>query len=70
MVLRWERSTLSCGYVMGGHEALVAGIPGLKRETWGTLRVFPVILVRKEDLSLSYLQRSVFPQPVQPVHTL
>jgi hypothetical protein len=36
---------------MGIHEALVAGIPGLKSETWGTLRVFPVILVRKEDYS-------------------
>jgi hypothetical protein len=29
---------LPCGYVMGVHEALVAGIPGLKSETWGTLR--------------------------------
>ena len=26
---------------MGVHGALVAGIPGLKSETWGTLRVFP-----------------------------
>jgi hypothetical protein len=50
---------------MGVHEALVAGIPGLKRETWGTFRVFPLILVQKEDLSLSYLQHSVFPQPVR-----
>ena len=41
---------LPCGYVTGVHESLVAGIPGLKSETWGTLRVFPVILVRKEDL--------------------
>jgi hypothetical protein len=32
---------LACGYVMGVHGALVAGIPGLKSETWGTLRVFP-----------------------------
>jgi hypothetical protein len=32
---------LPCGYVMGVHGALVAGIPGLKSETWGTLRVFP-----------------------------
>jgi hypothetical protein len=44
--------TLPCGYVKGVHEASVAGIPGLKNETprhagagWGTLRVFPVILV-------------------------
>jgi hypothetical protein len=62
-----ERTTLPCGYVMGVHEALVTGIPGLKRETWGTLRVFPVILLQKEDLSLSYLQHSVFPQPVNSV---
>ena len=55
-VLRWERDTLPCGYVKGVHEALVAGIPGLKSETWGTLRVFPVILVRKEDLFLPYLR--------------
>jgi hypothetical protein len=47
---------LPCGYVTGIHEALVAGIPGLKRETWGTLRVFPVILVGKEDLSIPYVQ--------------
>jgi hypothetical protein len=32
---------------MGVHEALVSGIPGLKNETWGTLRVFPVGLVGK-----------------------
>ena len=30
-----------CGHVMGVHGGLVAGIPGLKSETWGTLRVFP-----------------------------
>ena len=29
---------------------MVPGIPGLKSETWGTLRVFPVSLVGKEDL--------------------
>jgi hypothetical protein len=34
-----------CGYVTSVHEVWVAGIPGLKRETWGTLRVFPLILV-------------------------
>jgi hypothetical protein len=27
---------------MGVHGALVLGIPGLKNETWGTLRGFPV----------------------------
>jgi hypothetical protein len=27
---------LPCGYVMGFHEVLASGIPGLKRETWGT----------------------------------
>jgi hypothetical protein len=44
---------LPCGYVMGVHGALVAGIPGLKRETprhagagWGTLRVFPTRCVQ------------------------
>jgi hypothetical protein len=31
---------------MGVHEALVPGIPGLKSETWGTLRVFPTRWVR------------------------
>ena len=36
----FERTTPPCDYVMGVREALVAGIPGLKRETWGTLRVF------------------------------
>jgi hypothetical protein len=34
---------LPCGYVMGVHGALVSGIPGLKSETWGTLRVFSII---------------------------
>jgi hypothetical protein len=33
----------TCGYVKGIHEALVPGIPGLKNETWGTLRVFPTL---------------------------
>jgi hypothetical protein len=37
---------LPCGYVMGVHGALVAGIPGLKSETWGTLRVFPTRCVQ------------------------
>ena len=53
-VLGWERTTLPCGYVMGVHEALVAGIPGLKSETpqhagtgWGILRVFLVVLVQR-----------------------
>jgi hypothetical protein len=35
---------LPCGYVTGVHGALVPGIPGLKSETWGTHRVFPVSL--------------------------
>jgi hypothetical protein len=39
LICRWN--TLPCGYVMGVHGALVAGIPGLKGETWGTHRVFP-----------------------------
>jgi hypothetical protein len=39
LICRWN--TLPCGYVMGVHGALVAGIPGLKSETWGTHRVFP-----------------------------
>jgi hypothetical protein len=39
LICRWN--TLPCGCVMGVHGALVAGIPGLKSETWGTLRVFP-----------------------------
>jgi hypothetical protein len=30
---------LPCGYIMGVQEALVTGIPGLKSEAWGTLRV-------------------------------
>ena len=30
---------LPCGYVMGVQGASVTGIPGLKSETWGTLRV-------------------------------
>jgi hypothetical protein len=29
---------------------MVAGIPGLKNETWGTLRVFPTQGVQDEDL--------------------
>ena len=52
---------LPCGYIMGVHGALVAGIPGLKSETWGTLRVFPVSLVGKEDLCTGlspYLSRT------------
>jgi hypothetical protein len=57
MVLGWERTTLPCGYVMGVHEALVAGIPGLKRETWGTLRVFHVILVERKIYPSRNLQR-------------
>ena len=40
-----EGNTLPCGYVMGVHGALASGIPGLKSETWGTLRVFPLALV-------------------------
>jgi len=46
LICRWN--TLPCGYVMGVHGALVAGVPGLKSETprhagagWGTLPVFP-----------------------------
>jgi hypothetical protein len=42
-----EGNTLPCGYVMGVHGALASGIPGLKSETWGTLRVFPLALVGK-----------------------
>jgi hypothetical protein len=34
---------------MGVHGALASGIPGLKSETWGTLRVFPLALVGKEN---------------------
>jgi hypothetical protein len=37
---------LPCGYVMSAHGALVAGIPGLKSETWGTLRAFPTRCVQ------------------------
>jgi hypothetical protein len=44
-----EGDTLPCGYVMGVHGALASGIPGLKSETWGTLRVFPLALVGKEN---------------------
>jgi hypothetical protein len=44
-----EGNTLPCGYVMGVHGALASGIPGLKSETWGTLRVFPLALVGKEN---------------------
>jgi hypothetical protein len=40
---------LPCGYVMGVHGALASGIPGLKSETWGTLRVFPLALVGREN---------------------
>src|ERR1700732_4261387 len=42
-----EGDTLPCGYIMGVHGALASGIPGLKSETWGTLRVFPLALVGK-----------------------
>jgi hypothetical protein len=47
-VWRWgkvcdgDRSSIllcPCGYVTSVHEVWVAGIPGLKSETWGTLRV-------------------------------
>ena len=51
-----EWSTLPCGYVKGVHEASVAGISGLKSETWGTLRVIPVILVGKEGFTPPYHQ--------------
>jgi hypothetical protein len=44
-----EGNTLPCGYVMGVHGAMASGIPGLKSETWGTLRVFPLALVGKEN---------------------
>src|SRR5277367_6209555 len=44
-----EGNTLPCGYVMGVHGALASGIPGLKSETWGTLRVFPLALVGKKN---------------------
>jgi hypothetical protein len=44
-----EGNTLPCVYVMGVHGALASGIPGLKSETWGTLRVFPLALVGKEN---------------------
>jgi hypothetical protein len=44
-----EGNTLPCGYVMGVHGALASKIPGLKSETWGTLRVFPLALVGKEN---------------------
>ena len=44
-----EGNTLPCGYIMGVHGALASGIPGLKSETWGTLRVFPLALVGKEN---------------------
>ena len=40
---------LPCGYVMGVHGASASGIPGLKSETWGTLRVFPLALVGREN---------------------
>ena len=48
LVCRWN--PLPCGYIKGAHEPFVSGIPGLKSETWGTLRGFPVALVRKVDL--------------------
>ena len=44
-IRRW----LASGYVMGVHDALVLGIPGLKSETWGPSR-FPVSLIGNEDL--------------------
>jgi hypothetical protein len=48
LICRWNPYT--CGYVTGVHDALVPGIPGLKSETWGTLRVFAVGLIESEDL--------------------
>jgi hypothetical protein len=42
---------------MGVHEVWVAGIPGLKSETWGTLRVIPLILVGVEGNYISWLGR-------------
>ena len=42
---------LPCGYVTGVHEGLVSEIPGLKRETWGTPRVFPMHGVQDEGSS-------------------
>jgi hypothetical protein len=36
-----RKNPLSCGSVQGVHEIFVPGIPGLKSETWGTLRAFP-----------------------------
>jgi hypothetical protein len=42
-------AALPCGYVMGVHGASASGIPGLKSETWGTLRVFPLALVGREN---------------------
>ena len=60
---------LPCGYVMGVHGALVAGIPGLKSETWGTLRVFPTRRVQ----AIMYRPTKVGPSgvvPFQRVHSV
>jgi hypothetical protein len=35
-----SKGILYPGYIMSVHEELVPEIPGLKIETWGTLRVF------------------------------
>jgi hypothetical protein len=67
-VLRWERNTLPCGYVTGVHEALDAGIPFLKSETWGTLSVFPVILVRpSRSFSIEFSPSLKSLGPIEPL---
>ncbi|MEA2258150.1 MAG: hypothetical protein QOJ51_975, partial [Acidobacteriaceae bacterium] len=54
---------------VGFHAEPVAGIPGLKSETWGTLRFLPTLRwIRKEtaDPSAS-LRRKTFPR--RGIHT-
>src|SRR5450631_1760390 len=45
---RRRSNPLPCGYVTGVHGAFVPGIPGLKIETWGTHRGFPVSLIGRK----------------------
>ncbi len=50
-----------CGYVTSVHEVWVALIPGLKSETWGTLRVFPLIVVGVDSGTSDFVKSDGYP---------
>src|SRR6267142_556530 len=65
------RRLLPCGYIMGVHGELVAGIPGLKSETprhagagWGTLRGLPTGIWRGIAGVRNYWLRKILALPL------